>query len=114
MIEKWKDEKDWDSLYDWRQKVRLAIENYHTDKEFTGYLSWDVFEDTLSVMVENGDLKITLNENVYDTTDMRGSNVRVIMWFVEEELPYYEFYKQTDSPDSEHGFRLIFKLKEGF
>ena len=114
MIEKWKDEEDWNSLYDWCLKVRLAIEKYHTHKGFIDYLSWNTFEDDFNVMVENSELKITLSEETYDTSDMRDSNIEVIKQFVEEELPYYEFYKQTDSPDSEHGFRLIFKLKEGY
>jgi len=112
MIEKWKDEEDFNSILNWCDKVRLAIEKYHTNKGFIDYLSWNEFEDNLNVMVENSELKITLSEETYDTTDMRNSNIKVIKQFVEEELPYYEFYKQTDSPDSEHGFRLIFKLKE--
>jgi hypothetical protein len=43
---------------------------------------------------------------------MRNSNIKVIKHFVENELPYYKFDRQEDSPDSEHGFRLVFKLKE--
>jgi hypothetical protein len=112
MIEKWKDEEDFNSILNWCDKVRLAIEKYHTNKGFIDYLSWNTFEDDFNVMVENSELKITLSEETYDTSDMRDSNIEVIKQFVEEELPYYEFYKQTDSPDSEHGFRLIFKLKE--
>ena len=112
MIEKWKDEEDFDSLLDWCDKAKLALEEHHTHKGFIDYLSWNEFEDNLSVMVENSELKITLSEETYDTTDMRNSNIKVIKHFVENELPYYRFDRQEDSPDSEHGFRLCFKLKE--
>ena len=114
MIEKWKDEEDFDSLLDWCDKVELAIEKYHTHKGFIDHLSWNKFEDDLSVIVENSELKITLSEETYDTSDMRDSNIEVIKHFVEHELPYYEFDRGNDTSDSEHGFRLIFKLKEGF
>jgi hypothetical protein len=114
MIEKWKDEDDFDSLDDWCTKVQLAIEKYHTDKQIIGYLSMNKYEDELRVRVENSELKIKLDENMYDTSDMRESNIKVIKYFVEEELPYYEFDRETESPDAEHGFRLIFKLKGGF
>ena len=114
MIEKWEDEEDFDGILDWSVQVRLAIEKYHTHKGFIDYLSWNVFEDNLSVIVENSELKITLSEETYDTTDARDSNIEIIKHFVDNELPYYRFDRQEDSPDSEHGFRLIFKLKEGF
>ena len=112
MIEKWKDEEDFDSLLDWCDKVEMALEEHHTHKGFIDHLSWNIFEDNLSVMVENSELKITLSEETYNTTDMRDSNIKVIKHFVENELPYYRFDRQEDSPDSEHGFRLCFKLKE--
>ena len=112
MIEKWKDEEDFDSLLDWCDKVQLAITKYHTNEGFMDHLSWNVFEDNLNVMVENSELKITLSEETYDTTDARDSNIEVIKHFVDNELPYYRFDRQEDSPDSEHGFRLVFKLKE--
>lgn len=114
MIEKWKDEEDFDNLENWCTKVELALEEYHTDRQITGYLSKDDFEDVLQVMVENSDLKITLYEELYDTTDMRENNIQVIKYFVEEELPYYVFAKETTPLDSDHAFTLIFKLKEGF
>ena len=112
MIEKWQDEEDFDSLLDWCDKAKLAIEKYHTNEGFMNHLSWNVFEDNLNVMVENSELEITLSEETYDTTDARDSNIEVIKHFVDNELPYYRFDRQEDSPDSEHGFRLIFKLKE--
>lgn len=118
MIEKWKDEEDFDSLLDWCDKVKLAIDKYHTDKLIAGHLSMDDFEDSLYVRVENSNLIITLNEELYETTDMRDSNIQVLKFFVEEELPYYVFDTETDLEYGEHGyeehgFKLIFKLKEG-
>jgi hypothetical protein len=116
MIEKWENEEDWDKLEDWCDKVENAIGEYHTNKLFNGlydaYLSMNKFEDEFNVAVEDSKLKITLSESTYETSDMRDNNIKVIKYFVEEELPYYEFEERTESPDSEYGFRLIFKLKE--
>ena len=112
MIEKWKDENDFDSLEVWCTKVMHMLREYHTDKQHIGYLVMDDFEDVLRVMVENSELKIGLDENLYDTSNARNSNVNVIKYFVNDKLPYYEFDRGNDSSDSEHGFRLIFKLKE--
>ena len=112
MIEKWENEEDWDKLEDWCDRVENAIRDYHTDKLYNGYLSMNKFEDEFDVAVEDGKLKIKLDENTYDTSDMRDTNIKVIKFFVEEELPYYKFEEETESPDAEHGFRLIFTLKE--
>ena len=112
MIERWENEENWDKLEDWCDKVENALRDYHTDKLYNGYLSMNKFEDDFDVAVEEGKLKIKLDENTYDTSDMRETNIKVIKYFVEEEMPYYKFEKETESPDAEHGFMLIFALKE--
>ena len=113
MIEKWKDEKDRDEIRSWCMKVKQELKEYHTDnKHYMGYLSIEEFEDELGVVIENGNLKVQLDENSYETTDARDSNISVVKIFVQHELPYYTFDRKTDSPDADHGFVLIFKLKE--
>ena len=116
MIEKWEKEEDWDKLENWCDRVKEELLNYTTDKLYAGAfqtnLSMDKFTDDLSVIVEDSKLKIELDENLYETSDVRDENIKVIKHFVEELLPYYKFEKETEPEDAEHGFRLIFTLKE--
>lgn len=113
-IDKWKSEENKVDLRDWCMKVKQELKEYHTDKQHIGYLSMDEFFDDLFVAVENSELRIGLNENLHETTDARNSNILVINYFVDDELPYYSFDRKIDSPDADYGFVLIYKLKEGF
>ena len=113
MIEKWDGETPSEL---WKSKLRYELQDkkYDTEDDILS-LDIDPFEDVIEIKVDGSKFIFTLHEAVYMTTAMREENMKFIIHFFREELPYLQFEKDAQSySDGEYWFRLIFKLKEGF
>lgn len=110
MIEKWDGETPSEK---WKAKLiyELQDKKYDTEDDILS-LEIDPFEDVIEIKVEGSKFIFTLHEAVYMTTAMREENMKFIIHFFREELPYLQFEKDVQSSSyGEHWFRLIFKLK---
>ena len=114
MIEKWDGETPSEK---WKDNLisELVDKRYETEDDDIMYLEMDPFDDVIEIKVDGSKFVLTLYEELYMTTAMREENIKFIIHFFKEELPYLQFEKDVQSSShGEHWLRLIFKLKEGF
>ena len=111
MIEKWDGETPSEK---WKAKLiyELQDKKYDSEDDILS-LEMDPFDDVIDIKVEGNKFLFTLYEELHMTTAMREENMKFIIRFFKEELPYLQFEKDAQSySDGEYWFRLIFKLKE--
>ena len=112
MIEKWDGETPSEK---WKDNLISELEDkrYETEDDDIMYLEMDPFDDVIEIKVDGSKFVLTLYEELYMTTAMREENIKFIIHFFEEELPYLQFEKDVQSSShGEHWFKIIFKLKE--
>ena len=113
MIEKWDGETPSEK---WKAKLIYEMQDktYDTEDDIMS-LEMDPFDDVIEVKVDGSKFVLTLYEELYMTTAMREDNIKFIIHFFKEELPYLQFEKDVQSSSyGEHWFRLIFDVKEGY
>ncbi|MGP6240058.1 hypothetical protein ACNF40_06570 [Cuniculiplasma sp. SKW4] len=118
-IEKWKSEKQED-LSEWELEVEEAMEKGEIYKNVNDPIPLSLtlhgMDDELLVETDdiaNGIVRIEVNEETHEATDLRDENMEYIKLFMERYVPYLKFQSQKERDDyhSTYGFDLIYSVE---